>query len=116
MATLKALQLSNSPLRRLPDFIALGRLDRPSGIYLLLWPTLWALWIAAEGQPSYKLIFIFVMGVILTRTGGCIVNDYADRNFDGQVQRTANRPLATGRISGKEALAVAAVIGLLAFV
>lgn len=116
MATLKELQLSNSPLRRLPDFIALGRLNRPIGIYLLLWPTLWALWIAAEGQPSYRLIFIFVMGVILTRTGGCIVNDYADRNFDGQVQRTANRPLATGRISGKEALAVAAVIGLLAFV
>lgn len=116
MATFKELQLSNSPLRRLPDFIALGRLDRPIGIYLLLWPTLWALWIASEGQPSFKLIFIFVMGVILTRTGGCIVNDYADRDFDGQVQRTANRPLATGRISGKEALAVAAVIGLLAFV
>ncbi len=116
MATFKELQLSNSPLRRLPDFIALGRLDRPIGIYLLLWPTLWALWIASEGQPSYKLIFIFVMGVILTRTGGCIVNDYADRDFDGQVQRTANRPLATGRISGKEALAVAAVIGLLAFI
>lgn len=116
MATFKELQLSNSRLRRLPDFIALGRLDRPIGIYLLLWPTLWALWIASEGQPSYKLIFIFVMGVILTRTGGCIVNDYADRDFDGQVQRTANRPLATGRISGKEALAVAALIGLLAFV
>lgn len=116
MATFKELQLSNSPLRRLPDFIALGRLDRPIGIYLLLWPTLWALWIAAQGQPSYQLIFIFVMGVILTRTGGCIINDYADRNLDGKVQRTANRPLATGRISGKEALAVAAIIGLLAFV
>lgn len=116
MATLKELQLSNSPLRRLPDFIQLGRLDRPIGIYLLLWPALWALWIAAEGKPSFKLIFIFVMGVILTRTGGCVINDYADRDFDGQVQRTANRPLATGRISGKEALAVAALIGLLAFV
>lgn len=115
MATFKELQLSNSRLRRLPDFIALGRLDRPIGIYLLLWPTLWALWIAAAGQPSFKLIFIFVAGVVLTRTGGCIVNDYADRDFDGQVQRTANRPLATGRISGREALAVAAVIGLLAF-
>lgn len=110
------LQLSNSPLRRLPDFIALGRLDRPIGIYLLLWPTLWALWIAAEGQPSYKLIFIFVMGVILTRTGGCIINDYADRNLDGKVKRTASRPLATGRISSKEALVVAAVIALLSFV
>lgn len=116
MASLKELQLSNSPLRRLPDFIALGRLDRPIGIYLLMWPTLWALWIAAEGNPSFKLIFIFIAGVILTRTGGCIINDYADRNFDGDVSRTANRPLATGRVSGKEALAIATLIGLLAFV
>ncbi|HVK99709.1 MAG TPA: 4-hydroxybenzoate octaprenyltransferase [Dongiaceae bacterium] len=116
MATFKELQLSNSPLRRLPDFIQLARLDRPIGIYLLLWPALWALWIAAEGKPDFKLIFIFVAGVVLTRTGGCIVNDYADREFDGQVRRTANRPLATGRISGKEALAFGAVIGLLSFV
>lgn len=116
MASLKELQLSNSPLRRLPDFIMLGRLDRPIGIYLLMWPTLWALWIAAEGNPSFKLIFIFIAGVILTRTGGCIINDYADRDFDGHVSRTANRPLATGRVSGKEALAIAALIGMLAFV
>lgn len=116
MVSFKELQLSNSPLRRLPDFIQLGRLDRPIGIYLLLWPTLWALWIAAEGHPSFKLIFIFITGVVLTRTAGCIVNDWADRDLDGQVSRTANRPLATGRVSGKEALAVAAVIMLLAFV
>lgn len=115
MATLKELQLSNSPLRRLPDFIALGRLDRPIGIYLLLWPTLWAVWIAAEGNPSFKLLFIFITGVVLTRTGGCIVNDFADRNFDGHVTRTANRPLATGRISSKEALTIAAIIGILSF-
>jgi len=115
VATLKELQLSNSPLRRIPDFIALGRLDRPIGIYLLLWPTLWALWIAAEGNPSFKLLFIFICGVVLTRTGGCIVNDYADRNLDGHVNRTANRPLATGRISGREALVIAALIALLAF-
>ncbi len=115
MASLKELQLSNSPLRRLPDFIYLGRLDRPIGIYLLLWPTLWALWIAAEGDPSFKLIFIFITGVFLTRTGGCIINDFADRNLDGQVSRTANRPLATGRVSSKEALAIAALIGMLAF-
>lgn len=115
MATLKELQLSNSRLRRLPDFIALGRLDRPIGIYLLMWPTLWALWIAAEGNPSFKLIFIFIAGVFLTRTGGCIINDYADRDFDGHVTRTANRPLATGRISGKEALAIALIIAILAF-
>ena len=116
MATLKELQLSNSPLRRLPDFIALGRLDRPIGIYLLMWPTLWALWIAAEGDPSFKLIFIFIAGVFLTRTGGCIINDFADRDFDSHVSRTANRPLATGRVSGKEALTLAALIGILAFV
>ena len=101
-------------MSQLRAYISLMRLDRPIGIYLLMWPTLWALWIAAEGQPSFKLIFIFVMGVVLTRTGGCIINDYADRDFDGKVTRTANRPLATGRISGKEALAVAAIIGLLA--
>ncbi len=115
MTSLKELQLSNSPLRRVPDFIALGRLDRPIGIYLLMWPTLWALWIAAAGNPSAKLIFIFIAGVVLTRTGGCIINDFADRNLDGHVKRTANRPLATGRISSKEALTVAALIGVLAF-
>ena len=113
MSTLKQLQLSNSPLRRLPDFIQLCRLDKPIGIYLLLWPTLWALWIASDGSPSFKLLFVFIFGVILTRTAGCIVNDYADRDFDGKVERTANRPLATGRVSGKEALALAAVIGLM---
>lgn len=112
---LNSLQLSNSKFRRLPDFIQLGRLDRPIGIYLLLWPALWALWIAAEGQPSVKNIIIFILGVILTRTGGCVINDFADRNFDGDVQRTQNRPLATGRISPKEALLVASVIGLLCF-
>ena len=72
MATLKELQLSNSPLRRLPDFIQLGRLDRPIGIYLLLWPALWALWIAAEGKPSFKLIFIFVMITSLCTAGGAL--------------------------------------------
>ncbi|OUS24391.1 4-hydroxybenzoate polyprenyltransferase [Gammaproteobacteria bacterium 45_16_T64] len=114
--SLQDLQLSNSRFRRLPDFIQLGRLDRPIGIYLLMWPALWALWIAAEGQPSAKNLFIFIAGVILTRTGGCIINDYADRDFDGDVQRTQNRPLATGRISPKEALICAAIIGLLCFI
>ncbi len=115
MSTLKDLQLSSSPLRRLPDFVQLTRLNRPIGIYLLMWPTLWALWIATNGNPSFKLIFIFIAGVILTRTGGCIVNDFADRKFDGDVKRTANRPLATGRVSSKEALALAIVIMAAAF-
>lgn len=114
--SLQSLQLSNSPFRRLPDFIQLGRLDRPIGIYLLLWPALWALWIASEGQPSVKHLIIFILGVILTRTGGCIINDYADRDFDGDVQRTQNRPLATGRVSTKEALIAAGIIGILCFV
>ena len=92
------------------------RLDRPIGIYLLLWPTLWAVWIASDGLPSIELLVIFIGGVILTRTGGCVINDYADRDLDGHVSRTTNRPLATGRISGTEALVLAAIIGLLAFV
>ncbi len=112
---LEELSLSNSSWRRLPDFIALMRLDRPIGIYLLLWPTLWAVWIASDGLPSLKLILIFMGGVVLMRSGGCVINDFADRNFDGHVARTANRPLATGRISSKEALVLAAVIALLAF-
>ena len=115
MATLKELQLSNSPLRRLPDFIQLGRLDRPIGIYLLMWPALWALWIAAEGNPSFKLIFIFIAGVVLTRTGGCVINDYADRHFDGHVKRTQGRPLVTGEVSERRAIALFAVLCLVAF-
>ncbi|MBV1922298.1 MAG: 4-hydroxybenzoate octaprenyltransferase [Pseudomonadales bacterium] len=114
--SLQDLQLSNSRFRRLPDFIQLGRLDRPIGIYLVLWPTLWALWIASDGLPSMKNLVIFITGVFLTRTGGCVINDYADRDFDGDVQRTQNRPLATGRVSPKEALLVATIIGLLCFV
>ena len=75
---LEALSLSNSPWRRLPDFIALTRLDRPIGIYLLLWPTLWAVWIASEGLPSLKLMLVFIGGVILMRSAGCVINDFAD--------------------------------------
>lgn len=101
--------------QRLPDFIALTRLNRPIGILLLMWPTLWAVWIAADGMPSLRILFVFVAGVILTRSAGCIVNDFADRNLDGHVERTQARPLATGRIRSREALALAAVIGLLCF-
>lgn len=101
------------PRGRLDDFIALTRLNKPIGIYLLLWPTLWALWIAAEGLPSYKNLLIFVLGVGLMRAAGCVINDYADRNIDGHVKRTQERPLATGRISSREALLLfAALVGL----
>lgn len=106
---------SASLWQRLPDFIALMRLDRPIGIYLLLWPTLWAVWIAADGMPSFRILIIFILGVVLTRSAGCIVNDFADRNLDGHVERTQARPLATKRISSKEALLLAAAIGVICF-
>ena len=85
------------------DFIQLTRMDKPIGIYLLLWPTLWALWIAAKGVPSLSNLLIFVFGVILTRAGGCVINDFADRKVDGHVKRTEQRPLVSGKISSKEA-------------
>ncbi|TLX53459.1 4-hydroxybenzoate octaprenyltransferase [Stutzerimonas nosocomialis] len=97
------------------DFVQLMRFDRPIGTYLLLWPTLWALWIAAEGVPSAKNLFIFVLGVILMRAAGCVINDYADRNFDGHVKRTKGRPLATGKVAPKEALILFAVLVALSF-
>ena len=86
------------------DFIQLTRMYKPIGIYLLLWPTLWALWVAAKGVPSLGNLLIFVLGVILTRAGGCVINDFADRKVDGHVKRTEQRPMASGKISSKEAL------------
>ena len=102
--------------QKLPHFVALTRLDRPIGIYLLLWPMLWALWFAAKGVPDLAVLFIFILGTTLTRSAGCAINDYADRDFDGHVARTRNRPLATGALSGREALIAAAVLMLIAFV
>lgn len=98
------------------DFIQLMRLDKPIGIYLLLWPTLWALWVASKGVPSAGLLFIFVGGVLLMRAAGCVINDYADRHFDGHVARTQARPLASGKISAREALILFAVLVALSFV
>ena len=103
-------------LARVPDFLQLMRLDRPIGTWLLMWPTLWALWIAAEGIPGRDLLLIFVAGVYAMRAAGCVVNDYADRHFDGHVKRTRNRPLATGRISEGEAQALFAILVMTAFV
>jgi len=97
------------------DFVQLMRLDKPIGIYLLLWPTLWALWVAAEGVPSAKNLAIFVLGVILMRAAGCVINDYADRNFDGHVKRTQARPLASGKIQPREALLLFAALVSLSF-
>ena len=101
--------------RRLALYWTLVRGDRPIGWLLLLWPTWWALWIAAEGLPPAWILFVFSAGVWLTRSGGCVVNDYADRWLDGSVERTKQRPLATGAVSGREALAVFAVLMLAAF-
>jgi len=109
---------SPSPTIALPErlraYIQLTRLDRPIGIELLLWPTLWAVWLAgkqtANHQPFWWVIVIFILGVILMRSAGCAINDFADRHVDGQVERTKNRPLASGRISSKEALLVFGVL------
>ncbi|WP_437880041.1 4-hydroxybenzoate octaprenyltransferase [Pseudomonas sp. LRF_L74] len=98
------------------DFVQLMRLDKPIGIYLLLWPTLWALWIASKGVPSLKLLLVFVVGTALMRAAGCVINDYADRHFDGHVARTKERPLASGRIKGREALILFAVLIVLSFI
>lgn len=111
----RLLQSFNRLNPRAWDFIQLTRMDKPIGIYLLLWPTLWALWIAGEGSPSLANIVIFVLGVTLTRAAGCVINDWADRKVDGHVKRTAQRPLASGKISSKEALVFFAVLMLISF-
>ena len=95
-------------------YLRLVRLDKPIGVLLLLWPTLWALWIAADGPPSWHVLIVFVAGTVLMRSAGCAVNDWADRDFDRHVARTAARPLTSGRIAGWEALMVAAVLALCA--
>jgi 4-hydroxybenzoate polyprenyltransferase len=100
---------------RLDRYIRLVRLNRPIGIFLLLWPALWALWIAGEGSPPWDVVMIFVAGVVLMRSAGCAINDYADRFVDGQVARTRGRPLATGLVSPQEAVSVFMVLSLVAF-
>jgi 4-hydroxybenzoate polyprenyltransferase len=100
---------------RLHDNVVLMRLNKPIGIFLLLWPTLWALWVAAEGRPDNLVLVVFVLGVILMRSAGCVINDYADRDFDRHVSRTHDRPLTAGRVSPRMALLLFAVLCLLAF-
>lgn len=96
------------------EYVRLMRLDRPIGIWLLLWPTLWAVWIAGRGKPTPLIFFIFVAGTVLMRSAGCAINDYADRSFDPHVARTRNRPLAAGRISTLEALLLFTALSLTA--
>lgn len=101
--------------QKLPDYLALIRFDKPIGTYLLLWPTLWALWIASKGLPPIELLIIFCLGTFLTRSAGCVMNDFADRNFDGHVKRTASRPMASGRVSVGEAMMLFASLMFIAF-
>ncbi|MFZ2301247.1 MAG: 4-hydroxybenzoate octaprenyltransferase [Gallionella sp.] len=100
---------------RLSLYIQLTRLHRPIGILLLLWPTLWGLWIGGEGRPAWHIVFIFALGTVLMRSAGCAINDYADRHIDKYVKRTQERPITSGRIAPGEALWVAAALALTAF-
>jgi 4-hydroxybenzoate polyprenyltransferase len=102
-------------VRRLDAYERLIRLDKPIGTLLLLWPTLWAVWLASNGRPAAYILIVFVVGTLLMRSAGCAINDFADRNFDPHVERTRNRPLAAGEIAPAEALAVGALLALLAF-
>ncbi len=100
---------------KLLAFHRLMRTDKPIGALLLLWPTLWALWVATPGVPQLWILAVFVAGVWLMRAAGCVVNDYADRKFDGHVKRTANRPLPSGAVTEKEARALFVVLVLISF-
>ncbi len=100
---------------RLEQYYFLVRLDRPIGTLLLMWPTLWALWIASHGKPDPLVLFVFVVGTLLMRSAGCAMNDFADRNIDAHVQRTRHRPMAAGKVSPKEAIFVFCVLTLVSF-
>ncbi|ABE53775.1 4-hydroxybenzoate octaprenyltransferase [Shewanella denitrificans OS217] len=108
-------QTQQSIMAKLALYAQLSRIDRPIGTLLLLWPCLMALLFAAKGMPDIKVLLIFILGVVIMRACGCIINDYADRNLDAHVERTKQRPLASGAISSKEALSLFALLGLLAF-
>ena len=108
--------MSSSTLpNRLELYWRLVRLHRPIGILLLLWPTLWALWLSALGKPDWIVLWVFVLGTVLMRSAGCVINDYADRDFDRHVERTRERPLTAGKVTTKEALALFALLSLCAF-
>ncbi|PSU32933.1 4-hydroxybenzoate octaprenyltransferase [Photobacterium lutimaris] len=102
-------------MTKMKAFWQLARFDRPIGSLLLLWPTLWALFLAAEGMPNPHVMLVFVLGVIFMRAAGCVINDFADRNFDGHVKRTAKRPMPSGKVSEREALALFGLLVLVSF-
>lgn len=107
-----SIQLSKAKLNA---YWRLMRADKPIGIYLLLWPCVWALWIASAGFPNLHILVVFVLGVVVMRSAGCVINDYADRNVDGLVERSSNRPLVTGEVTEKEALALFVLLLFIAF-
>lgn len=100
---------------QLPHYAKLMRLDRPIGTYLLLWPALWALWLAGDGSPRWQLVLLFALGTLLMRSAGCVINDYADRHLDPMVERTRERPMAVGAVSEREALTLFVLLCLAAF-
>lgn len=102
-------------LQKLNAYYRLTRLDKPIGILLLLWPTLWGIWLASPGWPDGLVLFVFIAGTVLMRSAGCVMNDLADRNFDRHVERTKQRPLVTGEVGAREALLLAAGLSLAAF-
>jgi 4-hydroxybenzoate polyprenyltransferase len=102
-------------LDRAKQYWLLARFDRPIGILILLWPSLWALWVAGKGQPDGLVLLVICLGVVLMRAAGCVINDYADRDFDPHVERTKQRPIASGKVSPKEALVLFVVLCLIAF-
>jgi 4-hydroxybenzoate polyprenyltransferase len=106
---------TNPKQNALSAYWRLMRMDKPIGIYLLLWPCMWALWIAAQGIPPLDILLVFILGVIVMRAAGCVINDYADRKVDGAVKRTSQRPLATGELNSRQALGCFALLILCAF-
>src|SRR5690348_521084 len=102
--------------QRLLIYAQLMRLHRPIGIWLLLWPILWALWVAGQGKPDLKILIIFIIGTIVMRSAGCVINDFADRHFDGQVKRTRQRPLVTGKATAKEAIILFLILIAIGFI
>jgi 4-hydroxybenzoate polyprenyltransferase len=100
---------------RIQQYWILARFDKPIGILILLWPALWALWVASDGKPDFLVLTVICLGVILMRAAGCVINDYADRDFDPHVERTQQRPIAAGKVKPKEALIVFVVLCLIAF-
>jgi 4-hydroxybenzoate polyprenyltransferase len=107
-------QITPGFINQLQNYVQLMRLDKPIGIWLLLWPTLWALWLAGEGHPDPGIFVVFVLGVVVMRSAGCVLNDFADRNIDPYVERTRTRPIASGRVAPMEALTLFVALGLIA--